>query len=710
MLYLKYQETRRQSSDYFIRDPYHIKNPCLLSRTGIDMRLLFFFALLLSTPIQANQVIIYRDNWGVPHIYASTPAEVMYGFGYAQAEDRLESMLKNYLTATGHMAEAFGPDYIQTDFQQHLYRHETQAHNYDKELSPDIKTLVESFAAGINAFIKAHPERMPQWGRPPQPHQVVALARYLAFQPLIQQADQEFLGKPTQPITGNQWAISAQRSVEDAVLLCIDPFADWHNTFRSYEAHLHGGNLHAFGFAVPGLPIFAVGHNRTLGWSALPGGADGADVYDITLDSPLANRYKYDESYRHITTDTVRIGVLMDNRIEYRTRLYQQTDLGPILQRKDTHAFAYRLALSNEIRQIEQAYNMMTATDQKTFFAALSLAQGPPQRLIYGDVYGNIAYFLSGRIPQRSEFFNWTRPVSGNTSETEWQGVHAQETLPLMLNPDEGWIQDCDASYDRMASLTMPVAAQHLFHTFSYLPHAESPRSHRMRQLLTASSRLTLSEAIAYSQDTYAIQSEIFVRALNIASVQIQDTLTLNALHQLNTWNGRADLETTGMPLYARWQTYLQRDERPINLPQILSFQPIGQTSTRFLVQSFTQAAQDLTTTHTPVFWKEIQQVRRGHRTWPIAGSNTSLRTVQTIPSHSFLEGIFGQSCTTLICFRAPGNIESHSVTPLGQSDDPRSPHYADQAEYLFSQTQLKPTHFDIAPQKLTHQHTLQIP
>lgn len=672
---------------------------------------LFFFTLC-DTPSHAANVTIYRDTYGVPHIYADTPENAIYGLGYAQAEDRLEALLKNYLTATGRLAETFGPEYINTDFQQHLYHHEITAREHYNDIAPDIRTLIESFTAGIAKFMKAHPERVPKWATPPHPHHVVALSRYLAYQVLIEQADREFAQQTEAPTTGNQWALSAQRSVEDAVMLCIDPFAKWHSTFRWYEAHVHGGNLNAFGFAIPGLPVFEMGHNRTLGWSALPGGADGADVYDITLDSPIANRYKYDNTYRPIITDTLRIGVRMDDHIKYRTRRYQHTDHGPILHRKDNHAYAYKLSLTNEIRQIEQTYRMMTAPDQKTFFAALSLSQGPPQRIVYGDVYGNIAYFLTGRIPQRSEFFTWTRPISGNTSETEWQGMHPPDTLPLMLNPDSDWIQDCDASYDRMANHTMPVAAQHLNGTYNHLPQTESPRSRRMRHLLDATTRITLQEAIAFSQDTYVIDSETYLRALNIATTKESDTRALQALHQLNTWNGRAGRESIGMPLYALWQTYLNQDHRKINLPQILSLQPLGQTTTQSLVESLTEATQKSLTTYgrLQVYWKEIQRYHRGNQSWPISGSGQSLRTIQTVATQHLQEAISGPSCTTLICFRGPNKIESYSVTPFGQSDDPKSPHYSDQAEHLFSQERLKPTQFGIAPQKLTLQHTLQIP
>ena len=233
------------------------------------IRFLIFFCLSTNLlPAHAEEVRIYRDTWGVPHIRANTSTGVMYGFGYAQAEDRLEAILQNYRKATGHMAEIFGPSYIDRDFRQRLWRHEALGRQRYNTLAPDIRTLIENFLAGLHAFMEDHPDLVPPWATKPQPYQVVALARHIAFQSLEQQAKNEYTNSHTVYNTGNQWAISPKRSATNSTRLCLDPFATWEDTFRWYEAHLKGGDLQAYGFAVPGLPMFSIGHNQTLGWSA----------------------------------------------------------------------------------------------------------------------------------------------------------------------------------------------------------------------------------------------------------------------------------------------------------------------------------------------------------------------------------------------------------------------------------------------------------
>ena len=79
---------------------------------------------LNQTAGESEEVTIYRDQFGVPHIFATTEEGVTFGMGYAQAEDRLEELLKQYRRCTGTMAETFGPSFVQHDYRQRLWQHQ----------------------------------------------------------------------------------------------------------------------------------------------------------------------------------------------------------------------------------------------------------------------------------------------------------------------------------------------------------------------------------------------------------------------------------------------------------------------------------------------------------------------------------------------------------------------------------------------------------
>src|SRR5438309_4602343 len=93
---------------------------------------------------EAEEVIIYRDDFGIPNIYAATEEGAVYGMGYAQAEDRLEELLKQYRRAEGTMAQVFGPEFLQDDYRQRLWQHRAVAEaNYPK-LPAKMRGLIEA--------------------------------------------------------------------------------------------------------------------------------------------------------------------------------------------------------------------------------------------------------------------------------------------------------------------------------------------------------------------------------------------------------------------------------------------------------------------------------------------------------------------------------------------------------------------------------------
>ena len=65
---------------------------------------------------------------------------------------------------------------------------------------------------------------------------------------------------------------------------------------------------------------------------------------------------------------------------------------------------------------------------------------------MYADDKGNIAYWHGNFIPKRDPQFDWTLPVDGSVSITEWQGIHKLDEIVQVHNPQQGWIQNCNSS------------------------------------------------------------------------------------------------------------------------------------------------------------------------------------------------------------------------------------------------------------------------
>src|ERR1039458_5718369 len=129
----------------------------------------------------AKEATLYRDEFGIPHVYAPTLEAAAFAVGYAQAEDRLEELLKNYRRANGTMAEGFGAGQFRNDMIQRMFRHEEISREKYGQLGPKTRAMIEAYQAGIKSFMREHPEQVPGWAQEIHPWDVVALgpARHL---------------------------------------------------------------------------------------------------------------------------------------------------------------------------------------------------------------------------------------------------------------------------------------------------------------------------------------------------------------------------------------------------------------------------------------------------------------------------------------------------------------------------------------------------
>ena len=113
--------------------------------------------------LSASEVVtVYRDTWGVPHVYAETEAGAAYGLGYAQAGDRLVQLLRNIREAEGTMAEAFGPDWIKHDYERRIEQHRKVCRAEYENVAPEIRRYLEAFQEGVTQYMREHPERVPK--------------------------------------------------------------------------------------------------------------------------------------------------------------------------------------------------------------------------------------------------------------------------------------------------------------------------------------------------------------------------------------------------------------------------------------------------------------------------------------------------------------------------------------------------------------------
>jgi acyl-homoserine lactone acylase PvdQ len=679
----------------------------------------------------SEEITIYRDDFGIPNIFAPTEEGAAFGMGYAQAEDRLEEILKQYRRAEGTMAEFFGPEHLRDDYRQRVWQHRAIAEAGYPKLSAKVRGIIEAYQVGLKQYMQEHPQEVPAWAPQIEPWQIVALGRYIIWGWPEGDAggDLKRAGiepDPVSPRGSNEWVVTGSRTADGVPLALIDPHLGWYGQFRFYEARLYGGDLAVSGMSIPGLPFSSLGHSRYCSVAMTTGGPDAADVYEEELNPANHRQYKYDGNWRDMTVRTEVIRVKDGDSVREQRFDIEYTHHGPVVAHRGEHAYAMKLPYFDEFRLIEQSYQMATAHNLEEMKKALGMLQLMEQNIMVATVDGDIFYVRNGRVPIRPKGFDWKRPVPGNTSATEWQGIHSLEELVQSTNPWQGYMQNCNVAPQFMIKFCPMVPALYADHIYLYNP-PDNPlhqRAAMVLNLLHENSRLTVRDAIHIALSPQVYNADLWQARLVSAWEKAEDKIkhddkSARFYDLVVCWNRRADPDSTGAIAYRFWKDQL--GEKILQQDRAGRAPPKEVTDAQ-LLHALTAGADELYKQwgRLEVKYGEVYRVgRQGtDRTWPVGGGSvTGIATPRAISFDQVKNGKTfighgGQTSTQVVQLSKPP--KSWTLLPLGENDHPESKHFDDQAEKLFSPGKMKSTYFldketllkHVESQKVLHRRT----
>ena len=151
----------------------------------------------------------------------------MFAMGWAQAEDRREEVLRNFARGMGESARFSGRDGLQSDTLVHMWDHYGVADRGLGGLKAEVRSHLEAFVAGVNAWYAAHPEDVPAWwgDRKVNAAMVVAFGRLFLYSWSIDDGMGDLKRAGIEPgfdrarRGSNQFAVAPSRSASgDAIL------------------------------------------------------------------------------------------------------------------------------------------------------------------------------------------------------------------------------------------------------------------------------------------------------------------------------------------------------------------------------------------------------------------------------------------------------------------------------------------------------------
>lgn len=682
----------------------------MMRRLRFPLFVVLTVAVLCLPAAAAQQATIYRDVWGVPHVYAATETAAAYAYGYAQAQDRLIQIFRNYKQAEGSLAEVDGPSAVEGDFIARVVGHAAVSKQKYYQTSARYRLTLEAFQAGIKQYMKEHPEEVPAWAPKLEPWMATAVLRSIIFNwPLGEMMDKlGGAGISLPSLSSNEWAISPSRTADKCAILYIDPHIPWSGMFRFHEARIHGGSLSVSGFVPVGTPFVGLGHNEYVGWACTTGGPETSDVFVETVNPDNPMQYKVDGGWRDFDTMSVKLQVRQGDELVPVSKQLLVSRHGPVIAVKDGKAYALATPYIDQAGQLEMIGRLNHAKSTEEVKQICASNQWMAQNFMYAGTDGHIRYIRVGRVPIRPEGVDPLKPIPGDTTANDWLGIHPQDDLVQIEDPADGFMQNCNITPTIM-SKTQPVDPAkyrpYIFNATTSRPWAA--RGTRAVNLLAADDNVTLQDALAIVNDTYRLGWEnvqpVLAEAAKAMAGEIAAVKEMNAQQVVDTlvsWDGRMETDSVGATLFMTWWAALPQAAPGIDRDALLrgDLKPTPEQAAKLLA-ALRPAVEQLLATHQTwqVPWGKVNRVGRDGRTFPLAGAGEpeTLRAVGG--NYDAKTGTIlndgGQSCTTLVLFK-PGHVTSYSVTPWGESDHPQSKHYLDQAERLFSKKLLKPTWF----------------
>jgi len=690
-------------------------------RAGCMLALLLLGGAAVPAAAQdhAARVTITRDHLGIAHIRGDTDADAVFGMIYAQAEDDFPRIERNYLVALGRLAEAEGESAYWADVRQRMFI-DHDALRREEAASPAwLRALTAAWAAGLNAYLADHPEVRPRVLTRFEPWMAlvfsegsiggdiergVDLGQLQAFyegraQPVsMAMAD---AGRLIEPKGSNGIAIGPQRSASGHPLLWINPHTSFF--FRAEQQVQSREGLDVYGASTWGQFFVYQGFNRRIGWMHTSSGVDNIDEFSVEVARRNGRMaYRFGSEWRPVTERRVTIGVRQtDGRIAPRTLSLLATQHGPVI-RADGERWVSVAMLDSPRAALEQSFLRTKAADLAGYLEASDRKANSSNNTIFAGADGTIAYLHPQFVPVRDVRFDYTRPVDGSDPATAWRGLHALDQLPQVVRPGSGWIMNTNNHPWSAAGADSPRAADFPRYMDQF---GENPRGRHAIMLLEGERKFdprTLTQA-AFDRFLPLFDEQIpgLRRGHDALPAEDPQREALTApLAMLEGWDRRWGVTSEPTTLAVHWGEALWASEGPkaaaANIP-LFTYMAERTTDTDRIAALATAVRQmEAAFGSWRVAWGRINRFQRlspairsqfddAQPSLPVgftSGNFGSLAAfgVERQPGRRCFYGTSGNSFVAAVEF-APDGPRAWAVSAGGESGDPSSIHFDDQAQ-----------------------------
>ncbi|WP_299124304.1 penicillin acylase family protein [uncultured Tenacibaculum sp.] len=548
----------------------------------------------------SNNVTVYYDEVGVPHINAENQKDAYTALGYVHAQDRLWQMELIRRIAAGRLAELFGKDLVRVDkFFSGLGIEEAAnktIQNLDK--NSEAYKMTEAYLKGVNQFIEE--------GTTPLEYYLVGVDKekytikdvynvfgYMAFSfaiahktdPLLTEvkeklgeayinelmnsyqenltinksnnkekiqaelsvAVQEIMEKlPVSPFIGsNSWVIAPQKTKNGKVIFANDPHIAFSQPSVWYQSHLKTPDYEIYGFNLALMPFPLLGHNKEYAYGLTMLANDDLNFYVEENNPENANEYKTSEGYQKykLVDKTIKVKGGTDTTYQVKVSKHGPVMNGLIEHVKDDKPVAMNWIYTQLPNQVlEASYLMSHAKSIEGFKKGASYIHAPGLNVMYGDAKGNVGWFASAKLYQLRDRLSSRMYLNGASGEDEIQEYLDFKENPQAVNPTWNYVYSANNQPDSVRGKLYPGYYQ------------PEDRAKRIVELLEAKNDFTKQDVAEMIYDvTSPAVADISKSLLEGVDKESLSPSAKKAYSVLKKWKGDYPKESVGATIYNRF-------------------------------------------------------------------------------------------------------------------------------------------------------------
>ncbi|GAA0303810.1 penicillin acylase family protein [Sphingomonas oligophenolica] len=677
---------------------------------------------------EAARVTITRDSWGIAHVLGKSDADAVFGAIYAQAEDDFSRIEANYLTALGRTAEADGEKAIWADLRQRLYVDPVVLRKQYRESPAWLRTLMDGWADGLNYYLATHPNVHPKVLSRFEPWMALSFTEgsiggdierislseleSLYGQRQVAMTDLETGRTPREPVGSNGIAIAPKNTVDGHALLLINPHTSFY--FRSELQMTSGEGLNAYGASTWGQFFIYQGFNANAGWMHTSSGVDNVDEFAETFVFKSGRlSYRYGETLRPVERDRISIAFRQsDGTLGTRTFTVTRTRHGPVVAKRDGKWIATSL-MWKPIPALEQSWLRTKTIDLASYMHVAELQANSSNDTLFADSKGEIAYLHPQFVPIRDDRFDYTKAVDGSDPATDWKGLHGIASLPNVINPPVGWVKNSNDWPWQSAGPDSPKAKDYPRYMDQVGRNARGTHSDL---LLTGRHDFTPERLRAAAYDSYLPAFATLIPQLVAAWDALPPGDPRRArltapITALKNWDYRWAATSEPTTLAVFWGDTLWKDvggfaraER-MNVPDYIAARVTPEAKLDALVQATDRLARDFGDWRVP--WGKVNRFQRlddsieahfddSKPSIPVPFTSAQWGSLASFGAKPYpnTKGYYGTSGNSFVAIVEFGpRLKAWAVTAGGESGDPASPHFNDQAQ-RYADGNLRPVWF----------------